>query len=216
MKNIKLLLINLLLFVTYQCISQGAQPIQNALNLKQDTSGIGKAAHTNAYSDLSGKPSIPLTQVNSDWSASSGVTQVLNKPTLFNGVYASLTGAPSIPTMFADSVKFYNHSGIVNKKIKIWSDTVSVTAASGFSVSISSASFGAVLCIIPNAMLNTATATSVPNVSIKSYTTSAVVMNFTQGSSNLVTLLATSVLAGAPTIFASTTGLKVALTVIGY
>lgn len=39
-------------------------------------------ASTGSYSDLSGKPTIPSSQVNSDWSASSGITQVLNKPTL--------------------------------------------------------------------------------------------------------------------------------------
>lgn len=34
-------------------------------------------------------------QVNSDWSASSGVSAILNKPTLFDGAYGSLTGTPS-------------------------------------------------------------------------------------------------------------------------
>lgn len=42
-------------------------------------------------------------QVNSDWSASSGVAQILNKPTLAtvatSGAYADLTGRPTIPTV---------------------------------------------------------------------------------------------------------------------
>lgn len=60
-------------------------------------------------------PSIPSSQVNSDWSASSGVAQILNKPslasvatsgaysdlsgkpTLFSGAYSDLTGKPTIP-----------------------------------------------------------------------------------------------------------------------
>src|ERR1035437_7743649 len=50
-----------------------------------------------AYADLSGKPSIPAAQVNSDWNASSGVAQISNKPSLFSGVYTDLTGKPSIP-----------------------------------------------------------------------------------------------------------------------
>lgn len=35
-----------------------------------------------AYSSITGKPVIPAAQVNSDWNASSGVTQILNKPTI--------------------------------------------------------------------------------------------------------------------------------------
>ena len=32
------------------------------------------------YDDLTNKPTIPAAQVNSDWNASSGVAQILNKP----------------------------------------------------------------------------------------------------------------------------------------
>lgn len=35
------------------------------------------------YDDLTNKPTIPAAQVNSDWSASSGVAQILNKPSSF-------------------------------------------------------------------------------------------------------------------------------------
>ena len=38
-------------------------------------------ATSGAYADLTGKPTIPAAQVNSDWTAGSGVAQVLNKPT---------------------------------------------------------------------------------------------------------------------------------------
>lgn len=74
--------------------------IQTALNTKQSTLLVGTTlqyirgdetlgtspvlatvATTGAYSDLTGKPTIPSAQVNSDWNASSGVAQVLNKPT---------------------------------------------------------------------------------------------------------------------------------------
>lgn len=49
-----------------------------------------------AYADLTGKPSIPAAQVQSDWSATSGLGMVLNKPALFSGAYADLTGKPSL------------------------------------------------------------------------------------------------------------------------
>lgn len=48
-------------------------------------------------------PSIPVAQVNSDWTASSGVAQILHKPTLAtvatSGAYADLSGAPSLATV---------------------------------------------------------------------------------------------------------------------
>lgn len=47
-------------------------------------------ATTGAYSDLSGKPTIPAAQVNSDWNASSGLAQILNKPTLPTGTVTSV------------------------------------------------------------------------------------------------------------------------------
>lgn len=39
---------------------------------------------------------IPAAQVNSDWSAGSGLAQILNKPTLFSGAYSDLTGKPTL------------------------------------------------------------------------------------------------------------------------
>lgn len=49
-----------------------------------------------SYTDLTNKPTIPAAQVNSDWSASSGLAQILNKPTLFSGSYTDLTNKPTI------------------------------------------------------------------------------------------------------------------------
>ena len=46
-------------------------------------------------------PTIPAAQVNSDWNATSGVAQLLNKPTLHavatSGQYTDLSGLPTIP-----------------------------------------------------------------------------------------------------------------------
>ncbi len=53
---------------------------------------------TIAWTDF---PTIPAAQVNSDWNATSGVAQILNRPTLAavatSGQYADLSGKPSIP-----------------------------------------------------------------------------------------------------------------------
>ena len=39
-------------------------------------------AFNGTYANLTGKPTIPAAQVNSDWSATSGVAQILNKPAI--------------------------------------------------------------------------------------------------------------------------------------
>ena len=39
-------------------------------------------ATSGSYNDLTDKPTIPAAQVNSDWNASSGVAEILNKPTI--------------------------------------------------------------------------------------------------------------------------------------
>lgn len=63
---------------------------------------LATVATSGSYNDLSNKPTIPAAQVNSDWSASSGVAQILNKPTLAtvatSGAYSDLSGTPSVPT----------------------------------------------------------------------------------------------------------------------
>ena len=56
-------------------------------------------AITGSYTDLINKPDIPAAQVNSDWNATTGVAQILNKPTVFppadhsHSIY--LTDAPA-------------------------------------------------------------------------------------------------------------------------
>lgn len=43
-------------------------------------SSLAPVASSGSYNDLTSKPLIPSAQVNSDWTAASGVAQVLNKP----------------------------------------------------------------------------------------------------------------------------------------
>lgn len=42
--------------------------------------GLAAVATSGSYNDLSNRPSIPAAQVNSDWTAASGIAQILNKP----------------------------------------------------------------------------------------------------------------------------------------
>ena len=53
----------------------------NGTSGKWEDKGLANVATSGSYNDLSNKPTIPAAQVNLDWSASSGVAQILNKPT---------------------------------------------------------------------------------------------------------------------------------------
>lgn len=71
--------------------------LQSSLDSKL---GVGASI---PYSSLTGAPTIPAAQVNSDWTATSGVSQVLNKPTFATvattGSYDDLTNKPVIPSV---------------------------------------------------------------------------------------------------------------------
>ena len=63
---------------------------------------LATVATTGDYDDLTNKPTIPAAQVNSDWNSTSGVSEILNKPTLAtvatSGSYNDLTDKPTIPS----------------------------------------------------------------------------------------------------------------------
>lgn len=63
--------------------SAGATAVQPA--------SLAAVATSGSYTDLSNKPTIPAAQINSDWNASSGVSQILNKPTIPTVNNATLT-----------------------------------------------------------------------------------------------------------------------------
>jgi hypothetical protein len=54
----------------------------DALALKANSADLATVATTGDYNDLSNLPAIPSAQVNSDWNATSGVAEILNKPTI--------------------------------------------------------------------------------------------------------------------------------------
>lgn len=61
---------------------------------------LSNVASTGNYNDLVNTPTIPAAQVNSDWNATSGVAEILNKPTLSNvalsGEYSDLLNTPNL------------------------------------------------------------------------------------------------------------------------
>lgn len=100
--------------------------------------GLSTVATTGDYSDLSNKPTIPSTQVNSDWNSSIGVSQILNKPNLSVyettshasstyqpiGSYYPLTGNPSnFLTSFTETDPIYS-ANIANYRTKTQNDAL--------------------------------------------------------------------------------------------
>ena len=63
--------------------------------------GLCNVALSGSYLDLSGCPTIPAAQVQTDWNVTSGLGVVLNKPTLstvaVSGSYVDLLNPPTIP-----------------------------------------------------------------------------------------------------------------------
>lgn len=60
------------------------QPAASQINAKANSSGLGAAAFSNNYADLTGKPTIPATQIQCDWNqaGTSALDFLKNKPTI--------------------------------------------------------------------------------------------------------------------------------------
>lgn len=113
--------------------NSGASEILNKpdLSIYAETANLATVATTGDYDDLVNKPTIPQAQVNSDWNASSGVAEILNKPSLSTvattGDYDDLVNKPSIPAaqVNADWNSSSGVSEILNKP------TLAAVATSG-------------------------------------------------------------------------------------
>lgn len=79
--------------------------VDTALSAKANTSSLATVATSGSYNDLTNKPTIPAAQVNSDWNASSGVAQILNKPTIPDFDYYSETTTQSTKSGKIDTIE---------------------------------------------------------------------------------------------------------------
>lgn len=116
-----------------------------------------------------------------------------------------------------DPMWWYNASGLVIPPTKVWSGTVTPTSSSGYSIDISSAGFTTILpgSVSVIATRNTSAVTSVPNVAIKTISTTAIVVNVAEANTATVVILGINVLSGNPNVFANITGLSLEVTVRG-
>lgn len=110
----------------YYTKTQTDTAISTAVAGKANTSDLATVATSGSYNDLSNKPTIPAAQVNSDWNATSGKAQILNKPTLAtvatSGSYTDLSDKPTIPTVptnvsaFTNDANYITATQLTNKK----------------------------------------------------------------------------------------------------
>lgn len=78
------------------------------------------------WSEIDNKPSIPAAQVNSDWTASSGVAQILHKPTI-PSTPGDIEAAPAVRTVGTGLAT----SGTVNLDMAVLHGTIQTIALSG-------------------------------------------------------------------------------------
>ena len=108
-----------------------------------DESGVAKVTVPTKTSDLTNDSGFITAsqvpeQVNSDWNASSGVAQILNKPNLAavatSGSYNDLTDKPTIPTVPVEDVRVNGTSVVSNKiaDVTVPTKTSDLTNDSGF------------------------------------------------------------------------------------
>lgn len=87
----------------------------NLLDDKADISDLATVATSGDYNDLTNKPTIPSAQVNSDWNATSGVAQILNKPDIPNVSQVANTGTSiTVGSTSYNVVTTYSPSGNAN------------------------------------------------------------------------------------------------------
>jgi len=107
---------NPVITITQGGITKGSFSLNqsSSATISLDSGGGGSAVQSNwnetdntspAY--IQNKPVIPAAQVNSDWNAVSGVSEILNKPSLAtvatSGSYTDLSNKPSIPAAQVNS-----------------------------------------------------------------------------------------------------------------
>ncbi len=81
---------------------------------------LATVATTGSYTDLLNQPTIPAAQLQSDWNQSNSASLdfIKNKPTLFDGQYASLSGAPTVPATVNDLQDVNIPNPVDNRYIK--------------------------------------------------------------------------------------------------
>ncbi len=126
------------------------------------------------------------------------------------GKFLNTNGTNPSWEIIPNELTHYNASGVLSVT-KRWIETVTPSTGNGYSIDISSAGFTNVLGVSIISIKNTSTPTSVPKVSIKSITSTAVVVNIIEGNATLQLGL----LLGTSEQFVNTSGLTLMVIVEG-
>ena len=160
------------------------------------------------YSKITGAPTIPASQVNTDWNSVTGVSQLLNKPILStvatSGSYVDLSNKPAIPT---DNNQLTNGSGYItatstniltNKSgnISQWTNN------SGYLTSITSGQVTTALGFTPAIDTRTLTINGVSQdlTANRTWSVGDILSTGSYSNPSWITSLAYSKLTGTPTI----------------
>lgn len=160
------------------------------------------------YNNLTNKPTIP-TNTNQ-------LTNGANFITSEDAPVQSVNGQTGdVNLTLGDSVEFYNSSGRVHQKIKVFTQSYTPNTGNGYSMDISAAGFSTILSVQVSPGLNTSSSGAIQDYEIKSVSTSAVTVNITTPNALNVSLVGLTLL-GVPNFIGSGTGTTIYLTVIGY
>lgn len=91
---------------------------------------------------------------------------------------------PNMAEIWTDSLayvenrpKYFNASGPITPPTKIWSGVVTPNTGNGYAIDISSAGFESLTSVLITPFKFTSTPADVPRVAIKTYTTTAIIVN---------------------------------------
>lgn len=194
-----------------QIQSDWTQVSTGSLDYIKNKPSLALVATSGSYVDLTNKPTIySFTGSSSQYTKGDGTYGTL-ATVATTGSYNDLSNQPSIPT----PATYYNASGSMSAPTKVWMGTVTPTTGNGYSINISSAGFSTILGYQVIVNKNNSTANSSANVSVKSVSTSALVVNIVEGNASTTTILGINVLSGAPLDWANTTGMTLSVIVFG-
>ena len=129
-----------------------------------NTQDFAEVAFSGDYYDLTNRPVIPAAQVNADWNASVGISQILNKPELSTvattGNYNDLVGKPSITSSVVSGSSSLLTSG------GAYSNLVSNVVAGSTANKINVVKAGTTSTITINNVENATTATKLGSTSV--------------------------------------------------
>ena len=98
---------------------------------------LATVATSGSYNDLLNQPTIPSGQIQSDWNQTNNTAldYIINKPTLFSGVYNDLSGKPNIPLNLSDlnnvSTTAPNNNEVLKWNGSNWAPAADATGGGG-------------------------------------------------------------------------------------